>query len=303
MILKRKNNGSPRRRGETRLTAESAGAAFRRNQTLNSYRGKSLDEDSARKHTHELNKLRRRIAAAFAVVAVLCGLVLFILWQFTASVEVSARIGGKAVEFGDHARVYTEAINKYYAQNPFERLRFLQRTDGLMEFLRQSAPEISELRSLEPSGLPSKLVLNVELRQPVAEWSQDGKVFYVDGTGRSFEHNYYERPALSIVDENELGAQYKSTAIASNRFLQTVGQLVTELGGRQLTVEKLIIPRGMVHEIDVLVKGSGIRFKLSVDRSPAEQAEDVARVLKYLSERGESPSYVDLRVEQKAYYK
>jgi hypothetical protein len=151
--------------------------------------------------------------------------------------------------------------------------------------------------------LPSTLTLNVELRQPVAAWSQDSKDFYVDGDGKSFEYSYHERPTLNIVDENELSAEYKNTAIASNRFLQTVGRLVTELDVRRLTVEKLIIPRGMVREIDVLVKGSAIRFKLSVDRSPAEQAEDVARVLRYFNERGEVPQYVDLRVEQKAFYK
>jgi hypothetical protein len=285
------------------LGGELASTIFRRNQTLNSYRAQPLDEDSARARTHELNKLRRRIGAAFVLVACLAVLVLATLWQFTAGVVVAARIDGKAVDFGARQVVYEEAINKYYSENPFERLRFLQRTDGLMEYLRSAAPEINELVSLEPTGLPSTLILNVKLRRPVAKWSQDGKDFYVDGNGRSFEANYHENPALSIVDENELGAGYKNTAIASNRFLQTVGRLVTELSQRQLTVEKLTIPRSMVREIDVLVKGSTTHFKLSVDRSPAEQAEDVARVIKFFNERGEMPQYVDLRVEQKAFYK
>jgi hypothetical protein len=303
MVFKQKKSLPRRRLAQPARTDVPTNSAFRRGQTLNSYHTNPIDEDSARRRTHELNKLRRRIVAALLTVAALSCLVVLALWQFTSGVTVTARVDGQNVDFGNRAQAYSEAIDKYYAQNPFERFRFLQRTDKLMAFLKQSAPEISKLVSLDPSGLPSKLTFNVELRQPVAEWSQDGKTFYVDGGGQSFEHNYHEQPALSIVDENELAAKYKTTAIASNRFLQTTGRLVTELSIHQLAVDKLIIPRGMVHEIDVLVRGSDIRFKLSVDRSPAEQAEDVARVLRHFNERGESPQYVDLRVEQKAFYK
>ncbi|MDR0398120.1 MAG: hypothetical protein LBH36_03000, partial [Candidatus Nomurabacteria bacterium] len=186
-MFKKKTN-LPRRRVATsgQTNEPAASSVFRRNQTLNSYRGQSLDESSARRRTHELNKLRRRIAASLVVVAVLAGFTVFILWQFTSSVVVAARINGKAVDFGSRAKAYEAAANRYYAENPFERLRFLQRTDELMKVLKSAAPEISKLISLDPSGLPSTLTLNVELRQPVAAWSQDSKDFYVDGDGKSF---------------------------------------------------------------------------------------------------------------------
>ncbi|MDR0591609.1 MAG: hypothetical protein LBG75_03620 [Candidatus Nomurabacteria bacterium] len=303
MIPKRKAKQTlPQRRLE-RPASEPAGAAFRRGQTLNSYRTDPVDEDSARKRTHELNKLRRRIVAALMVVLVFSGLILLTLWQFTGSVAVEASINGRSVDLGAREQVYVQAIGDYYAKNPVERLRFAQDTKRLLDFLQGVAPEVQDIKSLEPFGLPSRLTFNLELRRPVAEWIQGGKAFYVDGSGHPFEYNYYERPALSIYDENNLGSQLGQPTLASNRFLQTVGRLVSDIDARKLVVEKLVIPRGMVREIDVVVQGSGIRFKLNVDRSPAEQAEDIQRVLSHFARTGENPEYVDLRIEQKAYYK
>ena len=313
MIFKRKDNKPYRRRsvGTTQpmtrkdtTNSTSTNSAFRRNQVMNTYRGKSAitSEESARKRTHELNIFRRRISVALTVVVILVGLTAFILGQFTSSVSVRATIDGQSVNLNNKSQLYEEAINKYYAQNPFERLRFLQRTDALISFIRQVAPEIGELESIDASGFPSNMTLNVTARKPVAEWSQNDKTFYVDGAGQAFEVNYYEPPSLVIVDENDMKSQ-DGAAVASNRFLQVVGRLVTEIDIRKLSVEKIIIPRGTVREVDIILKGNSIVFKLSVDRSPAAQAEDIARVNRYFSERGELPVYVDIRVEQKAFYK
>ena len=44
-------------------------------------------------------------------------------------------------------------------------------------------------------------------------------------------------------------------------------------------------------------------YKVSLDRSSAMQAEDMGRMMSFLDENGVKCSYVDLRVEGRAYYK
>jgi hypothetical protein len=65
----------------------------------------------------------------------------------------------------------------------------------------------------------------------------------------------------------------------------------------------MTIPIGKSRELDVLVENAPYPFKLSTDRSSAEQAEDMVRLIKHFTTHGISPQYADLRVKGKAYYK
>ncbi len=62
-------------------------------------------------------------------------------------------------------------------------------------------------------------------------------------------------------------------------------------------------PYQKVREIDVYIKDHTEYYKMSLDRSSAVQAEDMSRMVLYLGQKEIVPTYVDLRVEGKAYYK
>jgi len=90
---------------------------------------------------------------------------------------------------------------------------------------------------------------------------------------------------------------------ASERVREFVAKLEQDFGDLGLGVERVVLPFGMTREVDVYAADRVEYYKMSVDRGSAVQAEDAERMMRYLDERGLTVSYVDLRVEGKAYYK
>ena len=102
-------------------------------------------------------------------------------------------------------------------------------------------------------------------------------------------------PSVEIVSEG--GGE------ASVRVREFVAKLEEGFLEEGLVVERVVLPAGMMREVDVYLVGRGEYFKMSIDRGVGVGVEDAARVMGYLDEHGLSVSYVDLRVEGKAYYK
>ena len=68
-------------------------------------------------------------------------------------------------------------------------------------------------------------------------------------------------------------------------------------------IDHVVLPFQKAREVVVFLKGREEYYKLSLDRGTAVQSEDMARMLNYLDEAQLKVSYVDLRVEGRAYYK
>ena len=103
-------------------------------------------------------------------------------------------------------------------------------------------------------------------------------------------------PTVAIMDEN-VGEN------VSDRVKQFVVRLEDDIKLEGVEIERVVLPYQKVRQIDVYIKGRKEYYKLSIDRSSAVQAEDLGRMLRYLDDKKISCSYVDLRVEGKAYYK
>lgn len=103
-------------------------------------------------------------------------------------------------------------------------------------------------------------------------------------------------PTVKIVDEN-------AGDNVSRRVKDFVINLETDLAYKQIWIDHVVLPAQKAREIRVFIDGRNEYYKMSLDRGSAVQAEDLARMKHYLEEKGIAPSYVDLRVEGRAYYK
>ena len=101
---------------------------------------------------------------------------------------------------------------------------------------------------------------------------------------------------VQILDEN------KGTEV-STRVNEFVARLENDVKDYGLVVDHVVLPFQKAREIDVYLVGRTEYYKMSLDRGSAVQAEDAWRMTRYLDEKGITSSYVDLRVEGKAYYK
>jgi hypothetical protein len=284
-------------------TGNVGAARFRRNQTLSGYtRSAGDDEPSARQKTHALNRLRRKVMAVLAALAVAAALVLFLLAQFISKIDLTADSGPVADRLKTNTGRYEQLMADYFNKNPLERLNFVLKADNMLLFLQQQAPEGENIEVRDLHGLPGGVTMHLTFRQPVAKWVIKKQVFYVDGNGKTFEDNYFEQPALNVVDENNISIGQGAT-IASRRLLESIGRSVQELAALGLKISKVVIPRGASREFDVTFDGVAYSAKMSIDRPSAAQAEDIKRVVDHLRLNGLNPSYIDVRIAGRTYYK
>jgi hypothetical protein len=197
--------------------------------------------------------------------------------------------------------VYEEVLQSYFAAHPAERLRFMLNETSLNDYMHAQSPEVASIEQVGSAGF-GKSSFKLTARKPIAGWSIRGSQQYVDASGTAFERNYYNSPGVQIVDKS--GAQVESGhPVASNRFLGFVGLAVGQAKTQGYTVTQVIIPSGVTRQIELRLDGVGYPVKLSVDRSAGEQAEDMARSIRWLQGQGKTPEYLDVRVEGKAFYR
>jgi len=103
-------------------------------------------------------------------------------------------------------------------------------------------------------------------------------------------------PTVDISNENA------GTGISA-RTKEFVARLEGDVHSEGYAVDHVILPLNKVREIHIFIKSREEYYKMTIDRSSAVQAEDMARMIRYLDRHKIKPSYVDLRVEGKAYYK
>ena len=99
-----------------------------------------------------------------------------------------------------------------------------------------------------------------------------------------------------VVDEDSVG-------FVSARAEEYIVQLEQDLTNYGFNVVKFVLPSGTSRELYVDVTGVDYYFKVNMDKDAAVTAEDINRMVKYLTEREIRPEYVDVRVDGKAYYK
>lgn len=278
----------------------SVSPQFRRNQTLSSYRGAGASaEASSRQKAHQLVVQRRRFGLFFAITAGVAVVMLLLLWQLLARVEVVTSSKQLAKAFDSKA--YEQVVFNYLMQNPANRMRATLNEAALSEYVSTELPEVESLTLGNLTGV-AQSSLTVTFRKPVAGWQINSRQYYVDSHGVVFEKNYYETPDVQIVDESGIRPE-QGSAVVGSRVLGFLGRVVSEAQGRGYTAERAVMPAGVTRQVDVYFKDVTTRVKFSIDRGAGEQMEDAARALGYLKSLGEAPGYIDVRVSGRAAYK
>ena len=103
-------------------------------------------------------------------------------------------------------------------------------------------------------------------------------------------------PTVEVIDED-------GTGYVTDRIKSVVGMLEEDFSELKYKVKKAVVPTKTTREIDVYLEGVKPYFKIHLDRNTAESAEDAVRMIEYLKKENIEPSYVDVRIAGRAYYK
>jgi len=275
---------------------EELNTNFTRGATLATYHVER--EKTDRQKERDLRASRRKLSSILLIILLICGLGLLALTQFSGSIT-SVSSNAPTLQNADTAK-YQKIVGEYMSKNPFERFQFARRNNNLTNYLATQAPEV-KTASIEQTGLLQGK-LRLEFREPVAMWTVAGQTNYVDAEGVVFARNYFGMPAVTITDNS--GAAGSGNAVASSRLLKFVGQVTAELkknnGG---VVDRVVIPTGAIRYAEFYLTNRQYPFKAQIDRVAASQAADIAAMTRYLDANHLTPSYVDVRVAGKGFWK
>jgi len=308
-LFNKKQSDIPRRRigNDAVKSQESSSAIFKRNRTLTGSRSNNLnatssiksDFESPRVHVHHLTKQRRVVFGGLLIALLSAMLLYLILSNFTAQAEVG--VSNAAISKKINNSLYEQAIQDYLDLNPISRFDFALEQSALTTYVESRLPEVSLVEQKGSVGL-GKTRFVISLRQPVAGWQINDKQYYVDAKGISFERNYFSTPGVQIVDSS--GASVDSgKAVASKRFLGFVGRVVSLSKASGYAVTQAILPVDTTRQLEIKLKEVSYSIKLSIDRPAGEQVEDMSNAIKYFANHNKTPSYIDVRVSGKAFYK
>lgn len=106
-------------------------------------------------------------------------------------------------------------------------------------------------------------------------------------------------PTIEIIDEDS-----PSEAHITSRMRLFIGQVEKELRDLGYSPIKAVVPTGAVREIDFYLENHPGYIKTIIDRGAAVTVEDIDRMIRYLEGIGVTDySYIDVRIDKKAYWK
>ena len=106
-------------------------------------------------------------------------------------------------------------------------------------------------------------------------------------------------PTIEIIDESSL-----SNDKITSRMKKYIGQIEKDLHDLGYKAEKAVVPADSIRVINLYLDGYTGFVKVTIDRDSAVSAEDIDRMLRYLSENEITDfNYIDVRIDGKAYWK
>lgn len=299
---------SPNRPRQPRIEDDSSGYTFRRSRTLPGSSSPNVKttkrhtdmQQSSRLQSHALKRRRRQIVAILVVLIVLIIGTYWLMTQYVANVESISY--SPAPQTTPNKTRYESVIDKYLRAHPLERFRFVLNDARLSQYISQKLPEVVSVSSV--GGGIGYGDYKINLRKPIIAWQLGGREYLVDSSGAAFSKNYYQKPAISVIDKSNLAVSGSKDAVASDSFLAFLGRLVDRVDKTGLgSVESLTIPADATREVDIKLKGEGYFFKLDINRDDVAQVQDMQRVIGYFKQHKINPQYVDLRVAGRAFYR
>lgn len=283
---------------QRRLHTEDAlfEGAYAKHRNLNTASTTTPAETSHRLAMHQLLSRRRRLRFHLTWLLLCLAVVGVLIMQFMATVRVVTPAATPA----SHTERYQQIVESYLASRPVERFRFMLRTDDLRAFFLEKAPEVHTIR-LEGGGAATA-VAKLTFRRPVVQWSSGDTRYFVDEHGVTFKKAFGASPAIVVKDESGIPTS-NGQEVINRQALSFMGQVVAECRERQLTVSEIILPEHSVRQVLISLQGKPYKLKMTVDRSAKAQVEQAAKAVQFVAARQLVPSYLDVRVDQRVFYK
>lgn len=284
------------------------GRAFRKNSVISGSQSSGVTSaaeetgqlKSSRVMLREYREHRQKLYGGIAVVSVALLVVLFLLFQFSGSVSTRLLVADSA-ESEQLKPQLVQRTEEYFTAKPYQRFRFLLNERALTAFLQEKYPEIEKVQTTDFAGFAHSQI-SLKVREPVASWTIDNVRYMVDKNGATFTRNLYPHTTIvPVIDQSGLPVSGDGR-VATDHFMQYIGRLVSLDDKFGLDITDVIVPEGVAHEVDVRLRDKKYIAKFLIDRSPAEQLQDLAKAVQFIEKKGGGVKYIDVRTPERVFY-
>lgn len=293
---------------QPRNTEAEQSFAFRRSRTITGSAAtnvRAAGEErgqlrSPRLHEHSLRKHRRKLSFYLLLTVLLASSLWYVVSSYIATVTVGTQTA-QAVQAPLRSTDYQTLVDRYFADHPFERFRFALDERSFNTYMVTHATEVSAA-TLETSGKFGEGALSLRLREPVVAWTIKNQQYFVDAEGVAYTINYFATPTVVVTDKSGVSAD--AGVVASAKLLRFIGRVITLVNqSGTAPVQSVELPTNSTRQVDFKLQDHDYIIKAHLDRDPAGQAADIVNAVRYVEAKGINPTYLDVRVSSKAYYR
>lgn len=177
----------------------------------------------------------------------------------------------------------------------------LVQTGSIKSYLQENEPAIKQA-SVSRSGNHTLKVV-IQERQPTLNWRSGNSLHLLDADGTVIgpSQGAYEKTLPTIIDGSSLPVE-EGRRVAPAAFIVFASQLSAQLPSIGVGVVAITVPETTS---ELMVKtDKGYTLKFDTTRPVAGELADLQAVLKEIERSKKTPKeYIDLRIENKAYYK
>jgi hypothetical protein len=239
------------------------------------------------------------------------GVVLIVCVLYTLHLNNNAKVVSLAPAssgyFLQSTDVYQRAASKDFASSIFNSNKVTINAVGIEQKLQQQFPELSEVSVAIPL-MSHRPIIYIAPTTPSLILTTGNGSFVLDNTGKALIGadaiaGLSKLNLPTVTDQSGLQVHSGTIALASSEvsFVRTV---MAELQAKGVTVQALTLPNA-AYELDVHPSGVGYFVKFNMHTATArQQAGTYLAVKSRLGAQGITPaSYVDVRLDGRAYYK
>jgi hypothetical protein len=203
--------------------------------------------------------------------------------------------------------VYADAAKQITGQSPLNRTKLTFRSQAVAKELSRQFPELGSVVVSVPF-IGQHPVVYVEPAVPALLFAtKDNEVYVLDTTGKALAplaqaSSVAKLNLPTVSDQSGLPVTLGSIALPSNN-ITFITEVVGQLKAKQLSIRSLALPLG-TSELLVQVNGAPYTIKFNLHGNARAEAGAFLAVKQQLDKEKKTPSqYVDVRVENRAYYR
>jgi hypothetical protein len=202
--------------------------------------------------------------------------------------------------------IYERAAEKLLTSSLFNKSKLTINTDKLAADMQKQFPELGDIVVTVPL-IGRKLIIQVQPALPSLILTGQGGSYVIDDSGTavlaSSQLLSSVRDTLPVIADDsgidiEIGKQILTTDLVA-----FVGELAAQLKAKQLQVQAYSLP-ARANELHLRLEGKGYYVKFNTEIDARLQVGTYLALIEKLNADGVTPAeYVDVRVEERSYYK